>query len=124
MQNKRFPAWLPLFLCMSLVLFAYRELVAHAVLVEASPQADSTVSGPDVAIRLRFNVRIDAGRSRVAITAAPQGAAKTLKLDKQNTPDVLTTRAAGLSAGKYKLEWQVLAADGHITRGEVLFTVR
>jgi len=29
----------------------------------------------------------------------------------------------GLAAGAYRLRWQVLASDGHITRGEIPFTV-
>jgi methionine-rich copper-binding protein CopC len=28
-----------------------------------------------------------------------------------------------LAAGAYRLRWQVLASDGHITRGEIPFTV-
>jgi len=30
----------------------------------------------------------------------------------------------GLVRGAYKLRWQVLAADGHITRGEISFEVK
>jgi len=37
-------------------------------------------------------------------------------------PDLLTTTAA-LSPGGYVVRWQVLAVDGHITRGDVPFTV-
>jgi methionine-rich copper-binding protein CopC len=36
---------------------------------------------------------------------------------------VLLARA-DLSPGAYSVRWQVLAVDGHITRGEVPFTVR
>ena len=36
----------------------------HAILMESTPKHDSTVKGPDFAITLRFNVRIDAGRSQ------------------------------------------------------------
>ena len=39
--------------------------VAHAVLLESSPAPKSSVNGPDVPLRLRFNVRIDAARSRL-----------------------------------------------------------
>ena len=37
-------------------------------------------------------------------------------------PDLLTGRAE-LVPGSYVLHWQVLAVDGHITRGDVPFTV-
>jgi len=35
----------------------------------------------------------------------------------------LSARAQQLAPGKYTLRWQALAVDGHITRGEVPFTV-
>jgi len=106
-----------------MILATARELRAHAILVEASPKADATVNGPDVPIRLKFNVRIDGERSRVTLIR-PAGLAKQLTLDQQSSPDVLTTKATALTAGKYKLQWQVLAADGHISRGEIPFTVQ
>jgi methionine-rich copper-binding protein CopC len=36
---------------------------------------------------------------------------------------VLTARIAGIQPGSYRLRWQVLALDGHITRGDIPFTV-
>ena len=33
------------------------------------------------------------------------------------------TTAAELQPGEYTVRWQVLAVDGHITRGDVPFTV-
>ena len=124
MTRKPVRVWLAWCLCTVLVLITPGKLPAHAILVEASPQSGSTVSGSEVPIRLRFNVRVDGERSRIAIAAAPKGTTKPLTLDKQTTPDVLTAKATGLCAGKYTLEWQVLAADGHITRGELSFTVQ
>jgi methionine-rich copper-binding protein CopC len=38
-------------------------------------------------------------------------------------PDVIGARAAGLPPGAYRLRWQVLAIDGHITRGDIPFRV-
>jgi copper resistance protein C len=95
---------------------------AHAVLLESSPALKSTVAGPDVAIRLRFNVRIDASRSRLTLIL-PGGAAEPLEIRKQTSADTLSSEALGLLAGVYRLQWQVLASDGHITRGEILFNV-
>jgi methionine-rich copper-binding protein CopC len=37
---------------------------------------------------------------------------------------LLQSRIQGLERGEYVLRWQVLASDGHITRGEVPFRVR
>lgn len=95
---------------------------AHAILMESSPKLNSTVKGPDFAIGLRFNVRIDCGRSRVRLVA-PDGTVSTLSHLAQASPDTLQSQVKGLKPGAYKLQWQVLASDGHISKGEVPFTV-
>ena len=97
-------------------------LWAHAILMESTPKFNSTVKGPDVAITLRYNVRIDGGRSRVQLIQS-DGSTMTLTLAKQDTPDVLQCKATGLKPGAYKLKWNVLASDGHMSKGEVPFTV-
>lgn len=107
----------------TLILFVNVHVAAaHAVLLEASPAASSSVKGPDVPIRLRFNVRVEAGRSRLSLLM-PDKSVKPLAIGEQPSPDVLTTQGAGLAPGEYRIRWQVLASDGHITRGEVPFTV-
>jgi methionine-rich copper-binding protein CopC len=95
---------------------------AHAILMDSSPKLNSKVNGPDVDINLRFNVRIDGGRSRVLLVS-PDGKISPLKLTGQATPDTLQTRATDLHAGAYKLQWKVLASDGHMSSGEIPFTV-
>ena len=95
---------------------------AHAVLLESSPALKSSVPGPDVPLKLRFNVRIDAARSRLTIIDA-NGSSQTMEIDKQDPPNTLSAEAKGLRPGAYRLRWQVLASDGHITRGEIPFTV-
>jgi copper resistance protein C len=95
---------------------------AHAILMESKPALHSSVTGPEVSIWLRFNVRIDGGRSRLHLLA-PDGSQQALPLAKQINPDILQSQAGGLKPGAYKLQWQVLASDGHISRGEVAFTV-
>lgn len=96
---------------------------AHAILMESTPKIDSTVSGPDLDITLRFNVRIDGSRSRVLLVA-PDRTSSPLTLAKQARPDVLQIHASGLKPGAYKLQWNVLAADGHMSKGVVPFTVK
>jgi methionine-rich copper-binding protein CopC len=94
----------------------------HAILKETSPVAGSTVSGPDVPIMLKFNVRIDATRSKLQLMT-PDNQMVDLNVEQQNSPDTLNTKATGLKTGEYKIAWQVLAPDGHITRGLVPFKV-
>ena len=105
------------------LLTAGRIIEGHAILKESSPAANATVAGPDVAITLKYNSRVDSTRSKVQLSH-PDNSVTDLPLAKQVSPDTLSSKATGLTAGAYKLQWQVLAPDGHITRGVVPFTVK
>ena len=39
------------------------------------------------------------------------------------TADTLASQAQDLRPGEYRIRWQVLASDGHITRGDIPFVV-
>jgi len=93
----------------------------HALLIESNPAPNSSVAGPDIEIRLRFNSRIDEVRSRLTLVF-PDHTTGILEIHKQ-AADTLTSRAMGLKRGAHSLRWQVLASDGHVTRGEVPFAV-
>lgn len=90
--------------------------------MESKPKINATVKGPDVPIWLRYNVRIDGKRSRLQLTG-PDGANIPVEAIKQSAPDILESRVGGLKPGEYKLQWKVLASDGHMSAGEVDFTV-
>ena len=95
---------------------------AHAIVVAAEPAVGAVVHGPKMQIMLRFNSRIDAERSRLTLTA-PDGSARALMPAPSDAPDTLIAGVDGLASGSYRLRWQVLAVDGHITRGDIPFTV-
>lgn len=97
-------------------------LHAHAILLSAIPAVNQVVDGPDVPIKLQFNSRIDAKRSIMVLNSSSGQTKLTIK--KQVSPDMLSSEAKGLTPGAYILQWQVLANDGHITRGEVPFRVQ
>jgi hypothetical protein len=99
------------------------SVAAHAILLESTPATKSTVSTPGLVIRLRFNVRIDAGRSQLMLIRK-DGSSQKLDIDKkQPSPDTLTAPAGRTQPGDYLIRWQVLASDGHITNGEIPFSV-
>ena len=111
------------FLLILLVIAGATQLCwAHAILKDATPKANSTVNGPDVPITVRYNVRIDGSRSRLHLVG-PDGASLPLTIAKQDSPDTLQSQAKGLKPGAYKLIWNVLASDGHMSKGEIPFTV-
>jgi len=109
-------------LCSAFVLIQPARMFAHAVLVESTPKPGASVHGPDLSLWLRYNVRVDGSRSRFTIVSA-DGQTRSVTPDTQSKPDILTAKVTGLAPGKYRLQWQVLAADGHISQGIVNFTV-
>jgi hypothetical protein len=72
-------------------------------------------------MRLRFNSRIDRNRSKLTLLRADHSS-EALPITPEGTNDILLA-TAHLPAGSYVVRWQVLAIDGHITRGDVPFTI-
>jgi methionine-rich copper-binding protein CopC len=66
---------------------------------------------------------VDAARSTLQLVL-PDGRMHALAMGRQPSPDSLTAKWGYLKSGRYTLRWQVLSADGHITRGEVPFEAR
>jgi methionine-rich copper-binding protein CopC len=95
---------------------------AHAVLVKSSPAQGASVKAGDLDVTLTYNSRIDALHSSLHLIG-PDGKAQTLAVDGHAAPNLLVAKAAALTAGAYKLQWQVQASDGHISRGVVAFRV-
>jgi hypothetical protein len=124
MKRTRYSSsfWL-LTIAFALALFAPRSAMAHAVLVSSSPAAHATIQEHNVVVQLKFNSRIDGAHSRLYLVH-PDGKVETLTLTEQNTPDALAAQGVKLDTGAYTIRWQALAADGHITRGEIAFTVQ
>ena len=69
-----------------------------------------------------YNSRIDRARSRLTLTS-PDHAQSVLKIAPDGPPNLLETTTNLEAPGAYVVRWQVLAIDGHITRGDVPFTV-
>lgn len=100
-----------------------RVTLAHAVLVSAQPAANSTVAGPDVAVLLKYNSRVDIEHSTLTLLA-PDGKAGRVAIGGGSAPGLLSAKLTGLVKGTYELRWRVLAIDGHVTRGKVLFQIK
>jgi copper resistance protein C len=124
MHSKR-PQRLAVMFILPVILMAFspRIALAHAVLVSSIPQKNVTVSGPEIAISLKYNSRVDGARSTLSLLK-PDGTVETVGGLTQPSPDVLSATGHGFAKGAYVLRWQVLSSDGHITRGEVPFQVK
>jgi hypothetical protein len=94
---------------------------AHAILEESVPPAGATVKPGPLDLRLRYNSRIDRGRSRLTLIR-PDRTKDTIPIDADGPPDIIAAHLE-LVSGAYIVRWQVLAVDGHITRGDVPITV-
>ena len=94
---------------------------AHAILVESTPAIGAALAGGTINLSLRFNSRIDAARSLLTLIR-PDRSTLVITKDPSGAEDVLAAHGT-LPPGAYIVRWQVLAVDGHITRGDVGFTV-
>ena len=125
-MHSRSPRWFAsavILFVVALLAASSRPALAHAVLVSSTPQKNTAVSGPDITINLKYNSRIDGARSTLSLLK-PDGTVEKIGAPAQVAPDVLSATGHGLAKGAYVLRWQVLATDGHITRGEVPFHVQ
>jgi methionine-rich copper-binding protein CopC len=94
---------------------------AHAILVASTPPTAGHVPAGPVALTLRYNSRIDRSRSRLTLTR-PDHSQAVLPIAQTGPDDTLAAETT-LAPGAYVVRWQVLAIDGHITRGDVPFSV-
>jgi methionine-rich copper-binding protein CopC len=111
----------PILLAVPIVVPA-RDALAHALVESSQPAAHATVPRGELRISLRFNSRIDAARSRVALRA-PDDRETAVATVPDPSRAVLTGHAQVDRTGPWMLRWQVLSVDGHVTRGEIPFRV-
>ena len=104
------------------IMMASNGASAHAILIKSEPIAGATVPAGTLVMSFSYNSRIDRARSRLTLIG-PDRSQATLKTAPSAPPDTLQTTAALSAPGAYVVHWQVLAVDGHITRGDVPFTV-
>jgi methionine-rich copper-binding protein CopC len=100
-----------------------RQAAAHALVMSSTPEPGARLATAPARVTLRFNSRIDHGRSRMTLFG-PDNQPHPLALAAETDPALVEAALpASLPAGGFRLRWQVLAVDGHITRGDIFFTV-
>ena len=114
---------LPGLLALAFGLLAGGPAAAHAVVVTSDPVAGAALTAAPAKVTIRFNSRLDHDRSRLLLIGA-DGAQQTLAIRPDSETTVLEAPVAGLTPGAWRLRWQVLAVDGHITRGDIPFSLQ
>jgi len=98
---------------------------AHAALVAATPVADSTIGQPPKTIRIRFDQIPDPKFNAITLLDTSgkviAGGAATAEAGDPSVVEV--TLDGKLTPGLYTVAWQVLANDGHLTKGNYSFTL-
>jgi copper resistance protein C len=106
----------------ALAVMAVQQSQAHAIIMSSEPAEGATVAAGPVTVTLRYNSRVDRTRSRVLLVGS-DGRETPLTVVPEGDPAVLVAQAPALAPGGWRVRWQVLALDGHITRGDIRFTV-
>lgn len=96
---------------------------SHAIIKSAEPKPSEVISRQPYEIALEFNVRVDHKRSRL-ILVAEDDSSQILDISDQSEPQYLRATLNNQKPGHYRLRWEVLAQDGHITRGDIPFEIR
>jgi methionine-rich copper-binding protein CopC len=95
---------------------------AHAVVVSSQPPANGVVRSGVLRVRLQFSSRVDRERSRLTLID-PHGKETTIAIAASDAPGAVSAQARVDAPGRWILRWQVLSIDGHVTRGDVPFSV-
>lgn len=109
--------------CLGYLFFPVSEAKAHAIILSATPASNAILQGSETDIHLIFNSRLDLKRSRLTLIDE-NSQERPIEILIGNEPQTINAHLTHLSPGKYRLRWQVLAVDGHITRGDIPFSVQ
>lgn len=96
---------------------------AHARLLDTEPTKGGTVTSPTTKVQLTFNQEMQEKFAAVAVTGPDGGKIATGK------PEVTGKKVEQRikpfdEAGKYRVGWRAVSADGHPVSGRFSFTVR
>jgi len=99
---------------------------AHALLVSSSPKNNAVLRASPRQVVLRFDARIEKPVTKVTLRDA-KGAKLKLPAASRGYPggpaDQLIIPMPKLKPGSYRLEYRVLATDGHLTPGLIRFRI-
>lgn len=95
---------------------------SHAVLIESDPPHEATLHVAPETFLLRFNAALEQVITQVYLIDPDKNETPLEKVDESKN-DRIVVRVPPLSPGVYTILYKVLARDGHVTEGRVLFTL-
>jgi len=95
---------------------------AHAQIQRSSPAAESELSSAPREIRITYTENIN-GDLSTATLWTESGDSVSVKLSTENDNVLILTPSSDLADGVYKVKWQVLSVDTHVTEGSFRFAV-
>ncbi|WP_193726584.1 copper resistance CopC/CopD family protein [Paenibacillus guangzhouensis] len=95
---------------------------AHAQIQRSSPAAESELSRAPREIRITYTENINSDLSTATLSSG-SGVAVPVKLSTENDNVLILTPSSDLADGVYKVKWQVLSVDTHVTEGSFRFAV-
>jgi len=98
------------------------DALAHAIILESVPGHEESLASPKRLV-LRFNSRLEKPLCSVQLVGPGRRTIALLRPEPGTAADTLTYPLPPLEPGAYQARWNVMAADGHVTEGAVLFTV-
>ena len=98
------------------------DALAHAIILESGPRHEESIPSPKRLV-LRFNSRLEKPLCSVQLVGPRQKTIVLLRQETDTPADTLAYLLPPLEPGAYQARWKVMAADGHVTEGIVLFTV-
>jgi len=98
------------------------DALAHAIILESTPRHEESLPSPKRLV-LRFNSRLEKPLCSVQLVGPRQKTIALLRQEPDTPADTLAYLLPPLDPGAYQARWKVMAADGHVTEGIVLFTV-
>lgn len=99
---------------------------ARHLRLERSAPVDSSIVDSAASVSLWFTQETGLDVTRVLVRNAAGDTIPTLPLTRDAKPKspIVAAFRGPLAAGRYSVDWRTMAADGHVVRGTIRFTVR
>jgi hypothetical protein len=111
-----------IFVVTSATIVASATLYAHMKVEKSEPAADATVTAPLKTVQIFFSEAPDVKVSKLEI----KGPSATTKLAMLHVMDksLMAMVEGDTPDGSYAVSWQSAGPDGHIQKGDFVFTVK